>query len=65
MTINSFSRRGFLGASTLGGAIALASSRLQGAEPGPNEKINVALIGCNGMGRGNLDNLPHTRRSPL
>ena len=56
MAINSFSRRGFLGASTMGGAIALASSRLQGAEPGPNDKINVALIGCNGMGRGNLDN---------
>ena len=56
------SRRDFIGkAATIGGigiaAARFAATRSQ-AQPttGPNERIHVGLIGCGGMGRGNLGN---------
>jgi len=56
------SRRGFIGAAGTGAASLAAMNILPsgafGAEgkPGANGKIQIALIGCNGMGRGNLKN---------
>ncbi|NQT40621.1 MAG: Gfo/Idh/MocA family oxidoreductase [Planctomycetes bacterium] len=57
------SRRGFMGKTATAGAAAAAvpyfvSSRALGqdAKPGANDKIHVGLIGCGGMGRGNLNN---------
>jgi predicted dehydrogenase len=58
------SRRGFLKTATKFGAAGLAGPSLlpagalgAGGRPGANGKIQVGLIGCNGMGRGNLNNL--------
>ena len=57
------SRRTFIGKSTLAaGAATLAvgsvSSLLarpaRAAEPGPNSKIRLGLIGCGGMGKGDV-----------
>lgn len=57
-------RRHFLGTTAKLGATGLAAptilrSRALGAQgkPGANGKIQVGLIGCNGMGRGNLNNV--------
>ena len=57
------SRRGFLGTSAAAGAVGLATPYLvpasalgQGDKPAPSQRIQVGLIGCNGMGRGNLGN---------
>jgi predicted dehydrogenase len=58
------SRRDFFGKSARLGAVGLIAPNILpsgalGAEgqPGANSKIQVALIGCNGMGRGNLKNV--------
>ena len=57
------SRRRFIGktaaASAAGAAVPYyvsAKALGQDGQPGANEKINVGLIGCGGMGRGNLGN---------
>ena len=59
-----FSRRQFLGTAAKFGAAGLAAPTLlrsgalgAGGLPGANGKIQVGLIGCNGMGRGNLKNV--------
>jgi len=56
-------RRTFLGKTAAAGAAGLSapyfvSAKALGAEgsPGANDKIHVGLIGCGGMGRGNLRN---------
>ena len=64
MKRHSASRRGFLkvstlalGATTLGGPMILS-----GGEPSStaaNSKVNVALIGCGGQGRGDMNGLLH------
>ena len=57
------SRRTFLGKSALAASVApLALSSLtspfvrtaRAAEPGANDKIRIGLIGCGGMGQGDL-----------
>lgn len=56
---NELSRRGFLeraaGAAGLAAPLIVSATTL-GLEntPGPNERIHVGLIGCGGMGQGNL-----------
>ena len=57
------SRRDFVGTTAAAGAAGLSvpyfvSANALGAEgsPGANDKIHVGLIGCGGMGRGNLRN---------
>jgi len=54
-------RRGFLQSTTAAGAAGLAAPLVVSAAalgldsaPGANERIRVGLIGCGGMGRGNL-----------
>ncbi|NUQ65626.1 MAG: Gfo/Idh/MocA family oxidoreductase, partial [Pirellulales bacterium] len=56
-------RRGFLENSAKAGAAGLAvpyvvsaSALGQGQKPAPSARIQVGLIGCNGMGRANLAN---------
>src|SRR5882672_11235347 len=58
------SRRKFLGKSSLAASIApLALGGLtlpfirsaRAGEPGPNEKVRLGLIGCGGMGKGDLE----------
>src|SRR5215472_7310904 len=62
--MKTISRRQFLRQSTLStglaplalGAIGLPFIRIARAgEPGPSEKIRLGLIGCGGMGRGDLE----------
>src|SRR5215472_17515493 len=62
--MKTISRRQFLRQSTLStglaplalGAIGLPFIRIARAgEPGPNEKIRLGLVGCGGMGRGDLE----------
>jgi len=51
------SRREFIGKAAKLAAVGLAAPRLAAQPsrpPGPNERIHVGLIGCGGMGRGNL-----------
>ncbi|MHC4401941.1 MAG: Gfo/Idh/MocA family protein [Planctomycetota bacterium] len=55
------SRRAFIGKTAAAGAVGAAAPYFvsakalgQGASPGANDKIHVGLIGCGGMGRGNL-----------
>ena len=57
------SRRGFIGKTAVVGAAGLSASYLASAQVrgqngavGANDKIQVGLIGCGGMGRGNLSN---------
>ena len=57
------SRRRFIGKSAAAGAAGAAvpyyvsaKSLGQDGRPGANDKINLGLIGCGGMGRGNLGN---------
>ncbi len=57
------SRRGFLQKSATAGAAGLAAPYLVSASalgrsetPAPSNRIQVGLIGCNGMGRANLNN---------
>ncbi|HPA20629.1 MAG TPA: Gfo/Idh/MocA family oxidoreductase [Verrucomicrobiae bacterium] len=54
------SRRNFIGATGAVGLVAphVLTSGVFGAngKPGANGKLQIALIGCNGMGRGNLKN---------
>lgn len=58
----SFSRRRFLRESTMVGAAGAAATFVPAAalgaegQPPPSEKIRVGLIGCGGMGQGNLHN---------
>ena len=54
-------RRSFIDKAAVAGAAGLAvpmfvsaSALGEGAAPGANEKIGLALIGCGGMGQGNL-----------
>ena len=61
-------RRGFIEKSAVAGtavsaAAYFASENASGQEAatGPNDKIHVGIIGCGGMGRGNLGN---TARHP-
>ena len=52
-------RREFLGhaaAGAIGVAAVASAARRSSAQPGPNDRIQVGLIGCGGMGRGNLNN---------
>ncbi len=62
--MKSISRRKFLGNSTLTAGLApFALSSLSSpfigsaaaAEPGPNQKVRLGVIGCGGMGRGDLE----------
>lgn len=60
---NTLSRREFIEkAATIGvigiaaPALAVAGAQEQGNKPGPNSRIHIGLIGCGGMGRGNLGN---------
>src|SRR3974377_242917 len=62
--MNPISRRNFLGKSTKAAGLAsLALGSLSSAflrsvragEPGPNEKVRLGLIGCGGMGQGDLE----------
>lgn len=55
----SVSRRRFLSTSAAVGAATLAARHGSAAESpvsGPNDKIQLGIIGTNGMGRGNLEN---------
>jgi len=60
-TANQFTRREFLRTAAVAAAAApmIISSKSLGMDgkPGANGKINVALIGCNKMGRTNLKNV--------
>ena len=53
-------RREFIEKAATLGAVGLAGARLAQAQPekqpGPNERIHLGIIGCGGMGRGNLRN---------
>ncbi len=60
---NPLSRRDFMGRTAAAGAAGAAVPYFVSAEalgaggaPGANDKIHVGLIGCGGMGRGNLRN---------
>ncbi len=57
---NKVSRRGFIGKTAAVGVAAPyfvpAGVMAQEGKPGANDKVNVGLIGCGGMGRGNLRN---------
>ena len=60
---NEVSRRLFIGKTAVAGVVGAAapyfvSARAlgQGGAPGANDKIQIGLIGCGGMGRGNLRN---------
>ena len=60
---NELSRRGFIGKTATAGAVGLSAPYFVSAKalgqqgsPGANDKIHVGLIGCGGMGRGNLRN---------
>ena len=55
------SRREFIEKAATVGALGIAGAGLASAagaqdKPGPNERIQIGLIGCGGMGRGNLSN---------
>jgi predicted dehydrogenase len=55
--VTSIDRRGFLGKSTAAAALGLAAPFALGAEKrkvAANDKIRVALVGCGGMGMGDL-----------
>ena len=61
--MNKLSRRKFLGKTALTAGLApLAFSKFglpfirtaQAGEPGPNDKIRLGVIGCGGMGQGDL-----------
>lgn len=58
MSDQSVSRRHFIGASAAVSAAALAATRASAADgnASPNGKIQLGIIGVNGMGRGNLSN---------
>ena len=57
MSPHLISRRGFLGTSAaVGVAVATHQAVAADTESSPNDKIHVGIIGCNGMGRGNLNN---------
>jgi len=60
---NDFSRREFVRRTATAGAVTAAVPYLvprsalgQADKPGPNDRIHLGLIGCGGMGRGNLNN---------
>ncbi len=59
--MNEFSRRRFLKTSTVAAVAPLALGELalprvvRAAEPGPNDKVRLGLIGSGGMGRGDLE----------
>ncbi|HUT14487.1 MAG TPA: Gfo/Idh/MocA family oxidoreductase [Thermoguttaceae bacterium] len=60
---NDFSRREFVRRTATAGAVGAAvpyfvprSALAQADKPGPNDRIHLGLIGCGGMGRGNLNN---------
>jgi hypothetical protein len=62
--MNRLNRRKFLGKSGLAATLApLAVTSMTGpfirsvraGEPGPNEKVRLGLIGCGGMGKGDLE----------
>lgn len=58
-TRGTISRRGFLGKTAAAGLAARflpAGARGAPGRAGPNERIGIGLIGCGGMGRGNLKN---------
>lgn len=54
--MRTFTRRGFLGTAAVGLAAErmLRSARRASAAVGANEKVRVGLVGCGGMGRGDL-----------
>lgn len=59
MTEHKITRRNFVRAATAGVALPYfvsAAALGQAGAPGANDKIQVGLIGCGGMGRGNLAN---------
>ncbi len=58
MSNQSISRRGFMGTSAAVSAAAMAVTRTSAAdtESSPNDKIQLGIIGVNGMGRANLSN---------
>ena len=57
MIESSFSRRGFLQAGAAAGALAAAPTIFAiGAAKGANDSINIALIGCGGLGSGAIVN---------
>jgi predicted dehydrogenase len=61
MPARTATRRDFLRTTTQLGAIGMAATRVatgltQARTTSPNERIHVGLIGCGGMGRGNLGN---------
>jgi predicted dehydrogenase len=51
---SNFSRREFLQSTVAGGAVVLAAPNFLRAAS-PSDKLNVAIIGCGGRGRANLD----------
>jgi predicted dehydrogenase len=53
---NSISRRNFLAASAVFGAVSIVPRHViaGGAEPAPSERLNIALIGAGGMGSGDI-----------
>jgi predicted dehydrogenase len=62
--MNDISRRKFLRDSALAGTFASVAlsglsgpfvSSLRGAEPGANSKVRLGVIGCGGMGRGDME----------
>ena len=62
MTDKKITRRGFVASAAAAGTVAAAPRFVsatalgQDGAPGANEKIQLGIIGCNGMGQGNLRN---------
>jgi predicted dehydrogenase len=61
-TNDSLTRRGFIEKAATIGVLGLAAPRLAdagepavGRKPGPNDRIQLGIIGCGGMGRANLN----------
>lgn len=66
MTVNTFeehrpSRRRFLGSTIAAGAAALAPAGFVRGADGPAEKLNMAIIGCGGRGKSNMQGVASER----
>ena len=49
------SRRRFLAVSTVAGSLVIAGTRASRAVTGANDRVRIAVLGCNGRGKAHLD----------
>jgi predicted dehydrogenase len=49
------SRRRFLAVSTVAGSLVIAGTRTSRAVTGANDRVRIAVLGCNGRGKAHLD----------